>query len=162
MRKKDQGTPPFIYRDWNNSSSIAASTGRERGGKRPLQTKSSKYVEWLLNNCKPLQCPQLNSVSSLYHKFELLSLQIFTYLIPLHHIKMWFNATYTVLTPLCQRPHWKNIFSRPLSHCVWVCQATICSHVAFSLVAFDFKNGCVLTGKSAAWIFHGINMVSGL
>lgn len=54
------------------------------------------------------------------------------------------NGTYTVLPPLCQHPHWKNIFSRLLSHCGWVCQATICSHVAFSLVAFDFKNGCVL------------------
>lgn len=27
---------------------------------------------------------------------------------------------------------------------------TICSHVAFSLVAFHFKNGCVLAGDSAA------------
>lgn len=66
-------------------------------------------------------------------------------------IKMWLNGTHTVLTPLCQHPQW--MFSSLLSHCGWVCKATICSHVAFNLVAFDFKNGLC-----AYWEKCGLNI----
>lgn len=57
----------------------------------------------------------------------MLFLQIFNS--PIWRIKMWFNCTLLDLT----LP--KSTSSRLLSHC----KATICSHVAFSLVAFDFQ-----------------------
>lgn len=143
MRKgKVCGRPLFLWRDWSDllpSLPASALKGEE------IDLSSQKKA----GNVESVQCPPLVSDYIWMGIRMELSHQIYQ---PHCSLSTWFKGSSrtTIL---------KKKKRGLLSHGDSVCQATVCSHVAFSTAASGSTDGCVLTGLSAAWIFHGINMV---
>lgn len=115
------------------SSSTTASVGTERRGNRPLLTKEDR---------KCGECTVSSTHIRLHlngNKDGVVASDIAT---PLQPLNMWFKGS--SCTNIVNKK--KKGLLGLLSHGGSVCQATICSHVAFSTAASGSTDGCVLTG----------------